>query len=227
MYLTAVRFTLSVGSSGCLLALARHLSHTDSQAGGGFPCVVRMRAFLSRIALSCCSLFVHLTAVRLILSLLGAHPCQASLTHRQPGRRRFHLSSAHARFLSLFALPLLLRYLSLYILLSFFLLCSIESQVPAPGIYYVSFDFSPAATIFTTFPAPFITFPLLCGQIFEDSVELQRIFIRARDELGENGKRLSSRAYEYTLTTMGRLPVLQVVRIRIDLIRNRIQRSVP
>jgi hypothetical protein len=51
-----------------------------------------------------------------------------------------------------------------------------------------------------------ITFLLLCGQIFEDSVELQRIFIRARDELGENGKRLSSRAYEYTLTTMGRLP---------------------
>jgi hypothetical protein len=51
------------------------------------------------------------------------------------------------------------------------------------------------------------TFLLLCGQIFEDSVELQRIFIRARDELGENGKRLSSRAYEYTLTTMGRLPI--------------------
>ena len=41
-------------------------------------------------------------------------------------------------------------------------------------------------------------------QIFEDSIELQRIFIRSRDQHGEAGARLSSRAYEYTLATMGK-----------------------
>lgn len=40
------------------------------------------------------------------------------------------------------------------------------------------------------------------SQVFEDSIELQRIFIRARDQHGEGGQRLSSRAYDYTLATM-------------------------
>jgi len=36
------------------------------------------------------------------------------------------------------------------------------------------------------------------SQTFEDAVELQKIFIKARDQYGENGKRIVSTAYAYT-----------------------------
>ena len=42
----------------------------------------------------------------------------------------------------------------------------------------------------------------LDSQIFEDSVELQRMFIKARDQYGENGARIVSKAYEYTVEKM-------------------------
>ena len=40
------------------------------------------------------------------------------------------------------------------------------------------------------------------SQPFEDSIELQKIFIRARNQYGENGARIVSKAYEYTEETL-------------------------
>lgn len=40
------------------------------------------------------------------------------------------------------------------------------------------------------------------SQVFEDSVELQSIFIKARDQYGEKGTRLVSKAYTFTLETL-------------------------
>jgi hypothetical protein len=52
-----------------VLTLARRLSRTDSQAGGGFTCLVRMRAFVPFLLSSCYSLLLTLLY---LLGLLGA-----------------------------------------------------------------------------------------------------------------------------------------------------------
>jgi hypothetical protein len=155
-----LEFTLPV-SHGCILnficwifwvlTCARRLSHTDSQAGGGFTCPMGMRAFCPFLFSSWCSLYMYgisllnficwiiwvlgvscaltarqdlggcftcpvcmrafcpfllsscyslLLTLLYLLGLLGAwYSCQMSLTHRQPGRRRFYLSDVHARFI--------------------------------------------------------------------------------------------------------------------------------
>lgn len=40
------------------------------------------------------------------------------------------------------------------------------------------------------------------NQAFDDSIELQRVFIKARDEYTQAGKRLTSTAFSYTLDTL-------------------------
>jgi hypothetical protein len=58
-----------------------------------------MRVFCPVLLSSWCSLYLYLTADNLTLSVesSGCSPSrQASLTHRQPGRRRFYLSNAYA-----------------------------------------------------------------------------------------------------------------------------------
>jgi hypothetical protein len=52
-----------------VLTRARRLSRTDSQAGGGFTCPVRLRIFYPVLLSSCCSLNMYLTAVNLTLSV--------------------------------------------------------------------------------------------------------------------------------------------------------------